>query len=1099
MASAGAPAPIDAAILGAGLEADEDVSFETVCSVVELIDVPIMLLDLDGRIRYLNPAYERLLGKKAADLRGRPVDAVLPATGRGRRMQFVRGAALFKDLVARGSGRAVFPNERPDGTIVQIEVTAKLFRRRDHASSWVLGLVNDLGKELVQLDTEIAALRQLAAAGDDLLINVVRVSRRLIGARYAAIHVVEDGKIVGMVHDGVSERDAMTIGRRPEGRGVLQAMMTATGPVRIRDVSTDHRSEGVPEGHPHITSLLAVPMQAGPTRYGHLYFGDKLDHDEFTVVDERLAEVFAIHGAIAIRDERERSALAATIETLETRERQLEAAQRIGFVGSWERDLATDRLTWSSEAHRLFGLDPAQMPPTLAAFLTHVHSEDRRRAARTLDEMADGDPAPIDYRIIRADGSERVVHEVSEVIRDSDGKPRTHLGATQDITERVAGEAERARLASALAQSADGVIVFDPDLKVAYANPAAGRMYGYDAADLIGRPLTIIDSGLQEPGFFSSRYNDARAGRAWTGTIVNRHRNGSLVEAEVSITPMFDAAGWLTGIVESHRDISARVAAERERERLASAIEQAPDPIWILEPDGTIEYVNQAATRLYGYAADELIGGKPSILNSGVESAAFWAEMWAVVRAGRPWTGTIVNRTKDGSLVQIVSTISPILDGKRHLTALIAADRDVTRERALESDLERQARERDSIEAALRGINPSATPEEIATAACVEIVRLSDVGSAAVFDLTPGAETLLGVAGRMSSEIRPGVRIPEVLAESLRARTVGGAWIHGARKDPIPGGADFAQATGLQTAAYAPFSTSHGTVGVIGIGSHDAGGAGHLVDRLSALAVFGSLLGATLGPGLDARHRGSEAQALVRANLDEAAFASFFQPIVALQGGSVVGYEALTRFSGHQLPALAFAAATRAGLGIELEAATLARAVAAADVLPAEAFLSLNASPTFIGSGELGRILTGQTRPIVLEITEHEPIADYTALRRSLAALAPQVRLAVDDAGAGFASFRHILELAPDFVKLDIGLVRGIATDPARQALVAGMAFFASERHLRLIAEGIETEAELEAVRRLGVELGQGFLLGRPQPPPRGRRSRHAATAERIV
>src|SRR6185369_14188681 len=126
---------------------------------------------------------------------------------------------------------------------------------------------------------------------------------------------------------------------------------------------------------------------------------------------------------------------------------------------------------------------------------------------------------------------------------------------------------------------------------------------------------------------------------------------------------------------------------------------------------------------------------------------------------------------------------------------------------------------------------------------------------------------------------------------------------------------------------------------------------------------------------------------------------------------------------------------------------------------------------------------------------EHVAISDYVVLRRSLIGLGTRVRLAVDDAGAGFASFRHILELAPDFVKLDMGLVRDIDSDPARQALAAGMVFFAAERNLLLIAEGIETREELQTLRHLGVQLGQGYLLGRPKALAKPRRPRPARPA----
>jgi EAL domain-containing protein (putative c-di-GMP-specific phosphodiesterase class I) len=120
----------------------------------------------------------------------------------------------------------------------------------------------------------------------------------------------------------------------------------------------------------------------------------------------------------------------------------------------------------------------------------------------------------------------------------------------------------------------------------------------------------------------------------------------------------------------------------------------------------------------------------------------------------------------------------------------------------------------------------------------------------------------------------------------------------------------------------------------------------------------------------------------------------------------------------------------------------------------------------------------------VLEITEHDPIQDYAALRAALTALEPPVEVAVDDAGSGYASLRHILALRPRYVKLDIGWVRGIDADPARQALVAGLVHFAGEVGCRLIGEGVETEAERTALLRLGVPLGQGCLFGRPVPVP---------------
>jgi EAL domain-containing protein (putative c-di-GMP-specific phosphodiesterase class I) len=117
---------------------------------------------------------------------------------------------------------------------------------------------------------------------------------------------------------------------------------------------------------------------------------------------------------------------------------------------------------------------------------------------------------------------------------------------------------------------------------------------------------------------------------------------------------------------------------------------------------------------------------------------------------------------------------------------------------------------------------------------------------------------------------------------------------------------------------------------------------------------------------------------------------------------------------------------------------------------------------------------------VVLEITENEAITDYAPLHEAVRRLGPGVRLAVDDAGAGVANFNHLAELRPDFLKIDIRLVRGVHQDVGRQAVVAGLVHFAASAGCQVIAEGIETDAELATVVSLGVTLGQGYLLARP-------------------
>ena len=151
--------------------------------------------------------------------------------------------------------------------------------------------------------------------------------------------------------------------------------------------------------------------------------------------------------------------------------------------------------------------------------------------------------------------------------------------------------------------------------------------------------------------------------------------------------------------------------------------------------------------------------------------------------------------------------------------------------------------------------------------------------------------------------------------------------------------------------------------------------------------------------------------------------------------------------------------------------------------LPAGRWLDLNASPRLLAdSGRLREILWSADRALVLEVTEHELIGDYDALRAAVRKLGHDIRLAVDDAGAGVANFGHIIDLRPDFVKLDISLVRRVNANLGRQAMVVGMRHFSRTAGCRLIAEGVETEEEAATLRDLGVEFGQGYLFGRPEP-----------------
>jgi EAL domain-containing protein (putative c-di-GMP-specific phosphodiesterase class I)/AmiR/NasT family two-component response regulator len=210
-----------------------------------------------------------------------------------------------------------------------------------------------------------------------------------------------------------------------------------------------------------------------------------------------------------------------------------------------------------------------------------------------------------------------------------------------------------------------------------------------------------------------------------------------------------------------------------------------------------------------------------------------------------------------------------------------------------------------------------------------------------------------------------------------------------------------------------------------------------------------------------------------------------FQPILDLRDRRVVGLEALARFSGppNRSPELWFREAAGLGLGEDLELTAIRIALRSLDCVPPDAHLAVNTSHRTAMSPRLLDVLSQvDASRIVVEITEHEQADDYEAFRRSLEALRRRgVRVAIDDAGAGF-SLRHALALDPHILKLDISLTRDIDNDRARRALASALVRFAEEMDVTMIAEGIESDAELQELLGLGVMYGQGFLLGVPRP-----------------
>lgn len=405
-----------------------------------------------------------------------------------------------------------------------------------------------------------------------------------------------------------------------------------------------------------------------------------------------------------------------------------------------------------------------------------------------------------------------------------------------------------------------------------------------------------------------------------------------------------------------------------------------------------------------------------------------------------------------------------------HPAELVARVRTQLRGRAAWADaVERRLAERSAIAAALCRMHPETTAEGTAGVLCNEIRELRELAGAAVVVFSHGeAAVPLCVKGSAPAGLRPGVPVPPGAADQMLARARAGPWVEGTDA-PV---------------AWAPFGPPADPLGVLalvadpGVSSGQVAGTQLLAAAIDFAAVSGGLITRAM---LDTD--GYDARAHLADVLRLRSFAPVFQPIVSLCDGSILGYEALTRFDDGVEPQTRFAEAAAFSRGIDLETATLAASITAASSLAEGCWVSLNVSPSMVLEGTVLRGLLRNCKvDAVLEITEHDPVQDYAELSAALAHLRPACRLSVDDAGSGFASLRHVVTLEPDFVKLDQSWVSGIDDDPARQALVAGLCHFTGKTGSTLIAEGIETDTERGMLTELEVDLGQGYLFGRPAP-----------------
>ncbi len=254
---------------------------------------------------------------------------------------------------------------------------------------------------------------------------------------------------------------------------------------------------------------------------------------------------------------------------------------------------------------------------------------------------------------------------------------------------------------------------------------------------------------------------------------------------------------------------------------------------------------------------------------------------------------------------------------------------------------------------------------------------------------------------------------------------------------------------------------------------------------IGVLRAFATLASEQIEGDIERDMRRSSLQDTIGKLITGNSLTIFHQPIHHLADNRSAGVECLARFPDAALrgPDCWFDEADEVGLGVELEMLAVRSALATLPYVPAGHYVSINASPATIISGALEQALGNHDgEQLVIEVTEHQEVTDFTALAKALRRISPKARIAIDDVGAGYAGLRHIVDLEPSILKLDMSLTRDIHRDPARRALASALVSFSQQIGCSLVAEGIECVEERDLMADLGITYGQGYFYSRPLP-----------------